>query len=137
MIKLSLCAKAFVTTTTILSLGCASGAGPNISSICVDRSFDEWVSFYDLRDKATGSWPEGYRPAYEWLSGVARECYPERFEGEGNAVTGNENVEKSEQPESRLSPQPEGFSEGGEVYQVPEDFFEVEAPDGPQIKKIE
>ena len=126
-----------IAIVSAFSFGCATGSGPDVSSICRERSVDEWVSFYDLKDKATGSWPEGYGPAYEWLSRVAKECYPERFEGEGDAVTGNEDVEESQQPESGLSPEPEGVSEGGEVYQVPKDFFEVEAPDGPQIEKIE
>jgi hypothetical protein len=128
-----------IAIASVFSFGCATGSGPDISSICGKRSFDEWVSFYDLKDKATGSWPEGYGPAYKWLSLVAKECYPERFEGEGDADTGDEiqNIEESQQPESGPTPEPEGVSEGGEVYQVPKSFFEVEAPDGPQIEKIE
>ena len=124
---------------SVASVGCASSGGvPSVSSICNKRSFDEWVSFYDLRDKATSSWSEGYRPAYDWLEDVAKQCYPDRFEGdedgsEGNSDEGSEELDAAGGP----SPEPEAGPEEGGIYEVPQDFLKVQAPDGPAIEKIQ
>ena len=122
----------------IASTGCAtSGKGPSVYSLCQDRDFEQWVSFYDLKDKANSEWPDGYGPAYQWLESVAYECYPDRFEGvedgsEGNSDEGSEELDAAGGP----SPEPEAGPEEGGVYEVPQDFLKVQAPDGPAIEKI-
>tara|TARA_R110000851_G_scaffold83770_2_gene182865 strand:+ start:71 stop:427 length:357 start_codon:yes stop_codon:yes gene_type:complete len=63
----------------LFSVGCASTGVPN-GNPCEERSFDEWLSFYDLKDKANSSWDEGYAPAFVWLNDVAHACYPDRFD---------------------------------------------------------
>lgn len=66
----------------LITTGCATHSVPQRQDPCEERSFDEWFSFYELRDKASSSYPEGYRGAFTWLDSVARACYPDRFDGQ-------------------------------------------------------
>ena len=118
----------------MMCVGCASTGAPG-GDPCKKRGFDEWVSFYDLRDKAQSSWDEGYAPAYEWLEDVARACHPERFEEEDDGKSEHEGfVEGAEQTSARRTQQE---AEGRPVYEVPQDFFQVEASDVPAFEKEE
>lgn len=118
----------------MMCVGCASTGAPG-GDPCKKRGFDEWVSFYDLRDKAQSSWDEGYAPAYEWLEYVARACHPERFEEEDNGKSEHEGfVEGAEQTSARRTQQE---AEGRPVYEVPQDFFQVEASDVPAFEEEE
>tara|TARA_R110002050_G_scaffold139707_4_gene264304 strand:+ start:1049 stop:1405 length:357 start_codon:yes stop_codon:yes gene_type:complete len=69
----------------LMSVGCAS-TGPAQVNPCKERSFDEWLSYYDLKTKANSTWPEKYGPAFFWLEDVAHACYPERFDHEVEEV---------------------------------------------------
>tara|TARA_R110000824_G_scaffold283445_1_gene471807 strand:+ start:365 stop:730 length:366 start_codon:yes stop_codon:yes gene_type:complete len=73
-------------TTVVLTTGCAGSNGPNQGNPCKERSFDEWLSFYDLKDKANSSWDEGYAHAFVWLEDVAHACYPDKFESDNEVV---------------------------------------------------
>ena len=66
----------------LITTGCATHSVPQRQDPCEERSFDEWFSFYELRDKANSNYPEGYRGAFTWLDSVARACYPDRFDGQ-------------------------------------------------------
>ena len=63
----------------VLNVGCVGLSGPSIGNPCKERSFDDWLSFYQLKAKANSSWEGGYAGACNWLDDVARACYPDRF----------------------------------------------------------
>lgn len=123
-----------ILVSLMMCVGCASTGAPG-GNPCKKRGFDDWVSFYDLKDKAESSWNEGYQNAYRWLDEVARACYPERFEKEddGNVEDegNNETLEEDNQGETRKE------SEGRPVYEVPQDFFKIQAQDVTKFEEEE
>ena len=110
----------------MMCVGCASTGAPG-GNPCKKRGFDEWVSFYDLRDKAQSSWSEGYAPAYGWLEDVARACHPERFEKEDDGNASDEG--NNESPEQESQRRIRAVKEERAVYEVPQDFFQPQAED--------
>ena len=109
----------------LFSVGCASTGVPN-GNPCKERSFDEWLSFYDLKDKANSSWDEGYANAFGWLNDVAHVCYPDKF-----VRNSNETLNKVIINDTNTSSKNKRKEERGLSYQVPEDFFQSKAPDVP------
>ena len=89
----------------VLSAGCAASNGPSIGNPCKDRSFDEWLSFYELKDKANSSWDEGYAKAFVWLDDVAHACYPDKFNSDvPEVVDASKGLRCGELPSSDLEP---------------------------------
>ena len=39
-------------TIAVLNVGCAGSNGPSMGNPCEERSFDDWLSFYQLKAKA-------------------------------------------------------------------------------------
>jgi len=119
--------KMILVALMMMCVGCVSTGAPG-GDPCKKRGFDDWVSFYDLRDKAESSWNEDYQNAYRWLEDVARACHPERFEEEEeDDDTKHEGIEESieqENPSGQLRE-----AEGRPAYEIPQDFFQVEASD--------
>jgi hypothetical protein len=114
-----------ILVSLMMCIGCASTGAPN-GNPCKERSFDEWLSFYDLKDKANSSWDEGYRNAFVWLNDVAHACYPEKF-----VRNSNETIDKVIIDDTNTATKNERREEKGLSYQVPEDFFQSKAPDVP------
>lgn len=123
-----------ILVSLMMCVGCASTGAPG-GDPCRKRSFDDWVSYYALRDKAQSSWDEGYAPAYGWLEDVVRACHPERFEEEGDVSDDHEGLnEVHEQDGSARAKREE---EERPAYEVPQGFLQIEAADVPSFEEEE